>query len=126
MITGTAVSHVVKNRGHNVGTLALWEVSNGQITRWHESLGERPTTEELAVAATQLKQLATLRAGLLTAWEQTFTAGERAFLKPVFTEALAAFDHGDLAGCKELVATAPSVSPDLDAKQAFIVGLFPK
>ena len=66
-----------------------------------------------------------LRAGLIQAWENTFTAGERAFLKPVFTEALSSFDNGDIAKSKEIVATAPSISKDLDAKKAFIVGLFP-
>jgi hypothetical protein len=86
--------------------------------------------EEMVAAATPsiqtaLASKATLRTGLLTAWEQTFTVGERAFLKPVFTEALAAFDRGDLAGCKEIVATAPSISADLNAKKVFIVGLFP-
>ena len=69
--------------------------------------------------------ITTLRAGLIAAWEGTFTAGERAFLNPVFTEALAAFDKGDMAKSKEIVATAPSISKDLDKKKAVIVGLFP-
>ena len=99
------------------------------ITAWRRA-EPQPSVEQLAAVEAQLaaqeSALATMRAGLITAWEQTFTAGERSFFKSIFNDALAAFDRGDIAGCKEIVATAPSLSADLDAKKAFVVGLFPK
>ena len=99
------------------------------ITAWHRA-EPQPTAEQLAAVEAELvaqeTAIAALRAGLLTAWAATFTAGERSFFKSIFDDALAAFDRGDIAGCKEIVATAPSLSADLDAKKAFVVGLFPK
>ena len=99
------------------------------ITAWHRA-EPQPSVEQLAAVEAQLaaqeSASATMRAGLIAAWEQTFTAGERSFFKSIFDDALAAFDRGDIAGCKEIVATAPSLSADLDAKKAFVVGLFPK
>ena len=99
------------------------------ITAWRRS-EPQPSVEQLAAVEAQLaaqeSALATMRAGLITAWEQTFTAGERSFFKSIFDDALAAFDRGDIVAARDIVATAPSISSAVDAKQAFIVGLFPK
>lgn len=79
----------------------------------------------LDAAEAQAAQLAGLRVGLLAAWNQTFTPGEQAFLKPIFDAAVAQFDAGDIAGAKAIVETAPSISEDLDTKRDSIVALFP-
>ena len=99
------------------------------ITAWHRA-EPQPSVEQLAAVEAQLaaqeSALATMRAGLIAAWEQTFTAGERSFFKSIFDDALAAFDRGDIAAARDIVATAPSISLAVDAKQAFIVSLFPE
>ena len=99
------------------------------ITAWHRA-EPQPRVEQLAAVEAQLaaqeSASATMRAGLIAAWEQIFTAGERSFFKSIFDDALAAFDRGDIAAARDIVATAPSLSADLDAKKAFVVGLFPK
>lgn len=90
----------------------------------------QPTPEQLEAAwvtvQAQTAQLAALRAGLLAAWDQTFTPGEQAFLQPIYAAAVAKFDSGDIEGAKAIIETAPSISQDLDAKKAAIVALFPE
>lgn len=90
----------------------------------------QPTPEQLEAAwvtvQAQAAQLAALRAGLLATWDQTFTPGEQAFLRPIYDAAVVRFDAGDVAGAKQIIETAPSISTDLDAKKAAIVALFPE
>lgn len=97
-----------------------------RITRW-EIEAAQPTEAELTAAWAAITAQAQLRAGLLAAWEATFTAGEKALLGPVFAAAVAAFDAGDVAGAKALIATIPSdLSASLAVKRDAIVGLFPE
>ena len=41
------VIQIVNNRGGLVGPLQLWNVVNDKIVWWDESLGEKPTQEEI-------------------------------------------------------------------------------
>lgn len=97
------------------------------IERW--SLEDpQPTEEALAAAWTTVEaaeaQKATLRAGLVAAWEATFNESERALLQPVYDAAKAKFDAGDIVGAKAIVAGI-SLTPELNAKRDIILSLFP-
>jgi hypothetical protein len=41
------IIQIVNDRGGLVGPLQLWNVVDDKIVQWHESLGERPTQEEI-------------------------------------------------------------------------------
>lgn len=98
------------------------------IERWSLE-APQPSMEVLeeawaAIEATK-EQRATLRAGLISAWESTFNESERALLQPVFEAARAKFDSGDISGAKSIVAGI-SLTPALNAKRDQILALFPQ
>jgi len=108
------------------------ETKDGQtsIVRWMSETVPQPTQEELEAAWVTLEaafaQQAALKSGLLAAWDTTFTAGEKAFLEPLYNATLAALDAGDIAKVKELILTAPSISVELDSKRETLVNILPK
>ena len=87
----------------------------------------QPTPEQIAAAWAEIETLQTLRSGLISAWESTFTAGEKALLQSVYSAAIRAFDSGDVAGAKAIIQTIPAdISATLATKQAAILSLFPE
>ena len=65
--------------------------------------------------------------GLIQAWNDTFTEGEKALLEPVYRKAVATFRNGDIEGAKAIIASLPAdISETLAGKRDFILSLFPK
>jgi hypothetical protein len=108
--------------GRTAAPRVFYFVVNGQML----TLAQKREAEILAAMTPEQLALATLRAGLRTAWEATFTEGERAFLRPIYDAAIVAFDAGNVTKAKTIIATAPSITPALDAKRNSILALFPQ
>lgn len=68
-----------------------------------------------------------LRAGLITAWETTFTSGEKALLAPVFQAAISAFNSDNLELARNIIESLPSdISETLATKREIILALLPQ
>lgn len=100
-------------------------LGKGGIIKWSRP-EPQPTQKQLESAMDALNAQGVVRSNLLSAWESTFTVGEKALLTPVFNEVVRLFDAGNISAAKSVVSSIPSdISPTLATKRDVILSKFP-
>lgn len=102
------------------GTLASWLIRDSRFPQ--------PTAEQLAAAKSAIAAARATTQTIstnLAAQIAALPAGERAFFAPVVTAIERKLAVCDLAGARDIIATAPVVTTTLQAMQTAMLALFP-
>lgn len=102
------------------GSLAAWTIRDKRFPQ--------PAAAQLAAAkarlTTQQQTLVQVKSAVAAKFA-TLTAGEQAFYRPVMDAVMMKLAAGDLAGAKQIIATAPTPTASLQVAQTAMLAVFP-